>query len=251
MRLLLFAVCLSTLGAGSYAALTHEWRPTDAAEPSATEPLPGPSPAGPASGALAPPSGSPRLPATASAASRRAPAPPPAPTGRPAVRTRVTTETYAVDGQTRDEVLASMLAAGPRADGDVFFGLTVAEIGLRYEATADAAGCALTDVEVDLALTITLPDWAPRAPADPPLARDWGRFRRALAAHEDRHREIAETGAASIAQALGGLRRASCPATEAEARRRLTRLEGAVAAAQHRYDAETDHGRTEGAVWTH
>ena len=246
MRLLLFALCLSALSLGSYAVLTRApvGEPSQApggapvAETLAPRPAPPPS---------ARPVGTVRQPVTAGAAPARASTARPA--SRPTVRTRVTTETYAVGGQTPQSVLASMAAAGPRVDGDVFFGLTVAEIGLRYEPSAAADGCVLTHVEVDLELTITLPEWTPAPPVDPALVRDWGRFRRALAAHEGRHRAVAETGAEAMAQALAGLRRESCAATEAEAGRRLARLELEVAQAQRRYDAETDHGRSEGAHW--
>lgn len=244
MRLLLFALCLSALGVGSYAVLTRA--------PAALRPERAPEPAAPP---VAAPPGDVRQPARVVQTAKPPPAPRSLPSpaararSRPVVRTRVVSESYPVEGATAAEVLSSMTARGPRSDGETFFGLTVAEIGLRYHTAALAGGCALTDVEVDLSLTVTLPDWAPGPSADPALVGSWGRFRRALAAHEGRHREIAEAGAQSMAGALGGLRRDSCPAVEAEAHRRLTRLEGDLAAAQRRYDAETDHGRTEGAVW--
>ena len=226
MRLLVFALCLSALGAGSYAALTRGWA-SDAAEPARTEPAD---------------------------AHRQPDAPRPEPLapatrGRPAVRTRVTVETYNVTGDTAGDVLVSMLAGGPQPGDDVFFGLTTAETHLRYDTTPVAGGCVLADVSVDLTLTIMLPAWSPTSPPDAQLVRDWGGFRRALADHEDRHRQIAEAGAQRLARALAGLRRDSCPATKAEARRRVQRIEADVSAAQRQYDAETGHGRTEGAVW--
>lgn len=222
MRLLVFALCLSALGAGSYAVLTRGWISTEPtrAKPADTDRQRGALPPGP----LAPTLGE-----------------------RPTVRTRVVAETYDVTGDTAGEVLASLLAGGPQSGGDVFFGRTVAQISLRYDAVPVDAGCVLTDVGVDLTLTITLPSWTP--PPDPQLARDWGRFRRALADHENGHREIAEAGAQRLGRALSGLRRDSCPATEAEAQRRVRQIESGVSAAQRRYDAETGHGRTEGAVW--
>ena len=169
MRLLVFALCLSALGAGSYAVLTRGWISTEPtrAEPAAADRQPG-APQSPEP--LAPPLGE-----------------------RPTVRTHIVAETYDVTGNTADEVLASLLAGGPQSGGDIFFGRTVAQISLRYDPTPVAGGCVLTDTSVDLTLTITLPRWTP--PPDPQLARDWGRFRRALAEHEDGHREIAEAGA--------------------------------------------------------
>ena len=232
MRLVLLALCLSALSAGSYAALTHGLAPVRSA-------------------------GNPPAPAdhdrqsraTTLDASPPQPSQSPAPSRVPSVRTRVTSETYTVRGETAAEVLASMVAGSPQSDGGAFFGRTVAEIGLRYDTRAGLGGCVLVDVEVDVALTTTLPDWTPAASTELQLARDWWQFRRALAGHEGRHRQIAETGADAIARALGGLRRDACAAVEAEAQRRLVRLERDLHQAQHRYDIETGHGRTEGAVW--
>ncbi len=228
MRLLVFALCLSALGAGSYALLTRSGA-TGAAE---------------FAGAAAP-AGADRQPDAQASPEPLAPAL----RERPAVRTRLVVEAYEVAGDTAGEVLASLLAGGPHSGGDVFFGRTVAGVRLRYDPTPVAGGCVLADVGVDLALTITLPTWTPTSPPDARLVRDWGRFRRALSEHEDGHREIAEAGAQTLGRALAGLRRDSCPATRAEARRRVRRVESDVSAAQHRYDARTGHGRTEGAVW--
>ena len=178
--------------------------------------------------------------------------PPTAPRPReraPVVRTELTAQSYAVGGGTADEVLRSLLDNGPRTDGDVFFGLTEAAIDLRYDAVAARVGCEVRDVEVVLGLTITLPEWMPPPGTDPELARDWGRFRRALAAHEDRHRQIAVDGAGALYKAVAGLHRTTCEQANEEARRRLERLEIEIAAAHRRFDVETGHGRTEGAVW--
>ena len=228
MRPLALVLCLSALSAGSYWALTHAWAPSAATQDDRDDWL---------------------LAAPEARAGGGAPAPPPAPPPRPVVQTRVATETYAVEGRTADQVLASMASGALRTEEGAYFGLTTSELSLRYRRTPAAGGCVLTDVEVDLALTITLPEWTAASGAEPGLARAWGRFRRALAGHEGRHRRIAEAGADEIARALGGLRRETCAATEAEARRRLQRAEIEITAAQRRYDAETDHGRTEGAVW--
>ena len=228
MRPLLFALGLSALGIGSYVGLTQVWAPAPSTGETTVVETPGvTSVASPAGGATVPT--------------------PPASTS--GVRTSVATETYAVQGSTADELLSSMASRAPRTDGEVFFGLTEAEIGLRFRPTPVAGGCLLRDVEIDLALTVTLPEWTPAPPSDAALVRDWGRFRRALASHEDRHAEIAESGAQRMLRAIDGLRRQSCEVASNEAQRRLERLEIEVEAAQRRYDSETGHGRTEGAVW--
>lgn len=177
------------------------------------------------------------------------PAPPTPPASTTGVRTSVATTTYPVLGATADEILTSMADRGPRSEGGVFFGLTSAELGLRFRPVPVDGGCLLRDVELDLALTITLPEWTSPVSPDPALTRDWNRFHRALAGHEDRHREIAENGAERMVRSLAGLRRESCKIVQDEAQRRVQRLEVEIEESQRGYDSRTDHGRTEGAVW--
>ncbi len=226
MRPLFLILSLSVLGAGSYLGLASEQAPS-AAEAGVAE----------AGGAADAPG---------AAVLASAPAARPSTSG---VRTSVATQTYPVGGATDDEILTSLIAQGPRPDGEVYFGLTAAEISLRYRTVPTAAGCVLADVEVDLTLTVTLPEWTPLAQTPPELSRNWGRFSRALVRHEGRHGEIAERGAEQIVRTLDGLRRVTCDMVQAEAQQRLQRLEAEIEASQHRYDAETGHGRTEGAVW--
>lgn len=227
MRLLLFAISLSALGVGSYVGLTSGWapRPAEADDVTVVEETTG---------------------VTVISPTSAAPAPRPSTSG---VRTSVARETYPVRGATADEILRSMAAQAPRTNGDVFFGLTSAEIGLRFRPVPIEGGCILNDVEIDLALTIMLPEWTSPAQADHTLSRDWGRFRRALAGHEDQHREIAVSGAERMVRTLDGLRRESCELVQEEAQQRVQRLEIEIEASQRRYDSETGHGRTEGAVW--
>ena len=219
MRPVVLAALLSALSAGSFAVLAG--RPLSAGTVETSAP----------GGVGAP-------------ASERAGLP-----DRPPVQARTTTETYPVEGTTGAELLRSLLTRGPRADGNVFFGLTTAETDLHYRTAPSAAGCALADVTVDLDVTVTLPEWAPPPDAPPALRRDWGRFLTALRQHEDGHRQIAVEGAEALHAAIVGLRRPTCAAATAEGRRRVARLQIEATAAHRRLDAETGHGRTQGAVW--
>ena len=231
MRLLVLAVLLPTLGAASYWALTQ--------------------------GPLAPPSiglvSSDSLRAAAAALApaddgRGAPERQPAPE-RPPIQVNRTHATYAVTGETVEDVLRSLLERGPREGDDIFFGLTETALDVRYDPNEISGGCIIEDTEVDLTLVVTLPEWMPEPGTDPALLRDWGRFRRALAAHEERHQAIALGGAEAAYRAVAGLYRDSCEEAVAEARGRLEGLGVEVSAAHRRYDDDTGHGRREGAAW--
>jgi predicted secreted Zn-dependent protease len=232
MRLLVLAVILPALGAASYWVLTE-------------------GPLAPASVELVS-ADSLRAAATALAAGDDGSGPPPGPPpkpDRPPIQVDRTHETYAVTGKTADEVLRSLLDHGPRDGESIYFGLTETALDVRYDPTVISGGCIIQDAEVDLDLVVTLPEWMPAPGTDPALLRDWGRFRRALAQHEERHQTIALDGAQAAYRAVAGLYRGSCEEAVAEARGRLERLGVEVSAAHRRYDHETKHGRTEGAAW--
>ena len=171
------------------------------------------------------------------------------PTEAPTVRTDLDVRTYAVRGQTVAQIHESMGAGGPSDAGTTYFGMTASETAVRYRTVEADGGCRLDAVEVDLALTMTLPDWSPDGPTDYALRRDWARFASALRRHEDGHRRRAEAGAQAVAAALAGVRAATCAEAEAEGQRRAREVQDRTAAGQQRYDDETDHGRTEGAAW--
>lgn len=167
----------------------------------------------------------------------------------PAVRTTVAERPYAVVGGNAQELLASMVAAAPRTDGETFFGLTVTELSFRYVHATSRSACRLHDVQVNLAVSVALPAWAPPPSASYELRRDWTRFAGSLRRHEDRHRVLAEAGAETIRERLHGLTAPTCAAVDAEARRLADGVRIETDAAHRRYDSETGHGRTQGAVW--
>lgn len=169
--------------------------------------------------------------------------------GGMAVFTRLTRQAYAVTGTTADDVLASLLEKGPRDGGDVFFGITDTELDVHYDPADISGGCVIRDTRVYLDVTITLPEWAPPAGADSETVAEWGRFIRALQSHEDQHRQIAVDGAERAYRAVADLYRPSCQAAVEEARRRLERIGVEIKSAHRRFDAATDHGKTDGAAW--
>lgn len=158
-------------------------------------------------------------------------------------------QTYPVRGATEAEILETMRSTGPQAGGERFFGLTASESSFRMQPRMDGPSCVAEDARIELAVTITLPEWEPSPDAAYELRRDWTRFATALKRHEDEHRRIAEEGAEATRAALKGLRRASCQDVEFEARQRAERIAERTEAAHNRYDDETDHGRTQGAQW--
>lgn len=156
---------------------------------------------------------------------------------------------YTVSGTTEAEILHSMRAMGPQTGGSSFFGLTGSESSFQLQPKMEGESCVADDVRVELAVTITLPEWEAHGDVPYELQRDWSRFSTALKRHEDRHRQIAADGANATREALQSLRRATCQQVEADARQLARRIADETEAEHNRFDRETDHGRTQGAEW--
>lgn len=167
----------------------------------------------------------------------------------PRLDTSLGVVTYPVQGRTAGEVLASMRAGAPSSGGTTYFGMTESAIDVRFRAVETAGGCRLSDVEVDLDVTMTLPDWEPDGPTAYAVRRDWARFSSALRRHEDGHHARAVAGAEAVADALAEVVRPTCAEADAEGRRRARAAQDRTAAEQAHFDDQTDHGRTEGAAW--
>lgn len=169
--------------------------------------------------------------------------------GTPSVATASSVVLYPVTGRSVEEILESLLVGGP-VDGDrTFFGMTETDISLRYRTSASASDCVLTDVHVVMDVVTTLPEWEAPSGVDYDLQRDWHQFLGALRRHEAEHAALAERGAQKVQRAVTDLRRPTCVEVEAEARRRLDRIEIEIEASHRHYDDQTGHGRTEGATW--
>lgn len=171
------------------------------------------------------------------------------PDGVPPVDVQTSVRRYRVVGQTPEAVFRSLVASGPRNGDRAFFGMTESDMGLQYRTAESAEGCWLADVRVRLTVTTTLPEWEGATAAPSGMHRDWTRFLDALERHEAEHGALAVRGVEKVRAAVEGLRRPTCAEVEAEARRRLSRIEIEIEASHRRYDEQTGHGHTEGAVW--
>lgn len=178
--------------------------------------------------------------------------PPPTPVRAvpaPGVRLQEATVLYAVRGRTVAELAAALDAGAPRIDGRLFRGTTDWNVRWRFRWEPVAGGCRLTDVDVRLDVTTTLPRWDPPDDPDPGVPGLWTRYRTALADHEATHRDLAVEAANRVAWTLGGLRAATCAEIEDAANARARTVVGRYRDLNRRFDRETDHGRTRGAAW--
>lgn len=156
---------------------------------------------------------------------------------------------YDIVGRTENDLLQAMLRGGPVSGGSRYFGLTSTEVRYTYWMTPTSIGCDLANIEVHLRVVTTLPRWRPYSGTPYEVERKWRSFDRALLIHENGHKQFALEEADMIRRALGGLRTPSCEAMDAEARDIASRIRDTYVLRHNAYDARTDHGTAQGAVW--
>ncbi|MDN5782437.1 MAG: DUF922 domain-containing Zn-dependent protease [Luteimonas sp.] len=126
-------------------------------------------------------------------------------------------------------------------------GRTSSDIAIAYELDRPAAGCRLRNLEVQLDIVVTLPEWDPGE-----TVPDWqrARWRRTLAAlerHEATHRANARAAAEEArARILAIGLQPDCKSVRDTANRLLRRTRLKYEFRDRRYDARTRHGVGEG-----
>jgi predicted secreted Zn-dependent protease len=156
---------------------------------------------------------------------------------------------YEIEGLSRAEISAALRAHGPDVRGQQFFGLTEWEMGVEYRAVEVESGCAIDGLKVRVSTETHLPRWPGDAVASSALSGAWDRFITALDHHEDGHRVLAEEAAETVRRRLLAVSAPTCGRLDGVAQREMAAVMQEYEARQLAYDAETDHGRTQGAVW--
>jgi predicted secreted Zn-dependent protease len=150
---------------------------------------------------------------------------------------------YEVQGADFKSVLSSMMA------GREFAGNTHWSLSYEYRPRMAAGICKVDSVATRLELSMTLPHWAPPPGVAGELIARWERFISALRAHEDGHVQGAINLESEAKRTLLALSSESCRALDAAIRERFDQLLEQGRARDRDYDARTDHGNSQGAVF--
>ena len=156
---------------------------------------------------------------------------------------------YDIHGRTDRELVADMRRLGPKtAAGGIFFGETESPMRWQYRTRPDAGQCTLYAVTVRVSSQITLPRWMPPVDTVPGLYYRWQTFLAALQVHEIGHKDLSGHAAAEIIRQLNALN-TSCSTLSHDVQRITDGIVAQLRDDQVRYDAETRHGATQGAVF--
>ena len=156
---------------------------------------------------------------------------------------------YDVEGETPAALAAQLGRHGPRVRGERYFGLTEWEVHAEYHWDQRPDGCRIEGLRVRASVQTHMPRWRRATAASESLSGAWKRFLSALDWHEHGHRVLAEDAAETIRKRLRTLRAPTCPRVEARAYGELIDVLNEYEQYNRDYDAATDHGRSQGAVW--
>ena len=146
-------------------------------------------------------------------------------------------------------ISAAILAASPIRDGGrTFHGYTKWQLSWRFTWRENSATCTIDKVNTTVTALITLPNFiSPPAQAKDALKE----YLIALRQHELGHFELAKDAAERIdAEIRAQPAMPSCKLLETAANERGNRLLEEVRRKEKQYDADTQHGKTQGAWLT-
>jgi predicted secreted Zn-dependent protease len=156
---------------------------------------------------------------------------------------------YDIHGRTAQELVAEMRKLGPKtAAGGVYFGETTSPMRWTWKTRSSGVNCELASIQVFVRSEITLPRWTPPADTVPGLLAQWKEFLAGLETHEIGHKNISGRAARDILSKLQSLN-TFCSSVSAEAKRLTDGIVSASQMEQVKYDADTRHGATQGAVF--
>lgn len=158
-------------------------------------------------------------------------------------------KSYAVTGTDRRSIRSQLRVPEGAIVVRNFAGLYEWQLSWRYQTGREGTLCRVTRATVTLTSSVTLPEWTPVAATDPAIEPEWKRFRRALAVHEQGHRDLAYAGAARVRRALEGVPLQPCASIASDVSRAAQPLLSAMKVEQARYDSTTRHGATQGATF--
>ncbi len=161
--------------------------------------------------------------------------------------------TYTVTGKTLNEISASLeknALADPHEPDSAYYARTNWSIQGQRSWTPTTRGCEVDRGTVTVAITITLPALKTTTGVSADVLNRWNTFIRNTSAHEQGHARLALEGARTYQRNLGNLApAANCDVIQTQLRDQHNRDFDAIDRVNVKYDTDTQHGLTQGAVF--
>ncbi|MBS4095743.1 MAG: DUF922 domain-containing protein [Sulfuricella sp.] len=156
---------------------------------------------------------------------------------------------YEVRGFTLNQLSEFVAKNSPLLDeqGKAWGGRCRWDITWKFRYDQSPQRCAIASFSLRLANVIYMPGWVNRSAAPKEVQTTWDRYERALRRHEDGHRDNGVAATYEMANRV----RAIIPQADCDSLNREIALVGARVTEEYRardkkFDADTDHGRTQG-----
>jgi predicted secreted Zn-dependent protease len=161
--------------------------------------------------------------------------------------------TYAVTGKTVDDLRHSLDAQAmpdsnnPNAE---FYARTDYSISAQWFLQPTARGCEVESGTITLTMTMTLPALSPTAVVAPDVQNTWTTFISNTITHEDGHVRLNYQGVSDFRRDLGNaLPALDCTTLKPRLNDLFTQATGTIRQLNIDYDAQTQHGAKQGAVF--
>ena len=163
----------------------------------------------------------------------------------------VDTRYYDLRGATVQELLQQKKALGPIGkDGKRYGANTKWHVAWRYAYRNEGGRCRIDQVTTSADIVFTLPRWNPPHRAASNLRARWDRYVFALQEHENGHRDFGISAAREVEREIAALPpRDNCRKMGEHANVTGRRVLDKYRALEIRYDQDTRHGATQGAVF--
>ena len=158
---------------------------------------------------------------------------------------------YDIEGLTATELREQMNINGVVwTDGNIYDAYTGWDVKWHYQYRLTGDGCFMKSVATTLNVVFRLPRWTNYAEAPGPLQQKWDAYMRSLRRHENGHKDIGIQTAVAIERSLIELGPApTCDDLAQTANALGRRIISEYAAREREYDARTNFGEAQGAVF--
>jgi len=155
---------------------------------------------------------------------------------------------YQIFGLTLNDISAQLSDCGPKYEGESFAGMTTDYINWTYLMRFDATGnCRVDNAAVGVNVRIYYPKWDAPENASSSTKERWDNMIANLRVHEEGHRQIDYDGGAKIFNNISSISASSCNEVESLVTNKTSSILDEVSQSNINYDAQTNHGETQGA----
>ena len=158
---------------------------------------------------------------------------------------------YAVSGATADSIYEDMIWQSPfRRSGRDYVAETSSHFNWKYTTLETRASCTITDVEVEVVITVTLPQLQNPEKIDQALLENWQQYVESVRVHEQGHVDFAIEAAYELEQKIRVIpSQASCSVLEDIIRQTGKTVLDKYTARDEAYDNESAHGINTGSAF--